>query len=80
MITAVQKWGNSLALRIPKVFAEETRIHDGSAVDLSVQSGNIVIRAVPKKSFTLGTLLKGVTSENLHESVDTGNAVGQEVW
>lgn len=80
MITAVQKWGNSLALRIPKTFAEETQIHEGSSVDLSLQAGNIVVKAVRKKSFSLGNLLKGVTTKNLHEPVDTGGPVGREAW
>ena len=80
MITAVQKWGNSLALRIPRAYAEETHIHDGSSVDLSLQEGNLVVRPVRKIVFSLDDLLKGVTPHNRHEAVDSGSAVGQEIW
>ncbi|MCX8512904.1 MAG: AbrB/MazE/SpoVT family DNA-binding domain-containing protein [Chthoniobacteraceae bacterium] len=80
MMTAVQKWGNSLALRIPKAYAEETQIRDGSCVDLSLQEGNLVITPVRKKTFTLEELLKDITPDNRHEAIDSGFAVGAEVW
>jgi antitoxin MazE len=80
MITAVQKWGNSLALRIPKAYAEETRIEDGSSVDLTLQDGNLIITPVRKKSFTLQELLKDITPDNQHESIDSSSPVGQEIW
>lgn len=80
MKTAVQKWGNSLALRIPKAYAEETGIHDGSAVDLTLKAGNLIITPVKKKVFSLDELVKGVTAKNRHDSIDTGPTVGQEVW
>jgi len=80
MITAVQKWGNSLALRIPKAYAEETHIHDGSSVDLTLHEGNLIITPVRKKSFTLEELLNGITSDNQHHSIDSGSATGQEIW
>jgi antitoxin MazE len=80
MITAVQKWGNSLALRIPKAYAEETDIHDGSSVDLSLHDGNLVITPVRRKTFSLDELLDGITAENRHDVADTGSALGQEIW
>lgn len=80
MITTVQKWGNSLALRIPKAYAEETQIQDGSSVDLSLQDGNLVITPVRKKTFTLEELLKDITPDNQHQSIGSGPAVGHEIW
>ena len=80
MKTTVQKWGNSLALRIPKAYAEESDIRDGSSVDLSLQSGNLIIRPVRKKSFKLDELVKAITPKNKHEAVESGPAVGQEIW
>ena len=80
MRTAVQKWGNSLALRIPNANAEETQIQEGSSVDLSLLEGTPVITPVNKKAFTLEQLLKDVTPENRHPSMDSGSAVGQEIW
>ena len=80
MKTAVQRWGNSLALRIPRAYAAETRIFEGSEVDLSLKSGALVIRPVVRKRHALPDLLKRITRSNRHESVATGKAAGLEVW
>jgi antitoxin MazE len=80
MRTRVQKWGNSLALRIPKSFAAEAGLHKEGPVDISVADGEIVIRPVTGSKPTLKQLLAGVTKENLHHEVDTGRAAGKEVW
>ena len=80
MITAVQKWGNSLALRIPKAYADETHIREGSSVDLTLQEGNLIITPMLKESFTLEELLKDITPDNQHRSIDSGSQVGLEIW
>jgi antitoxin MazE len=80
MKTRVQKWGNSLALRIPKSFAAEARIQEDSAVEMSLVEGKIIIHALAEEPLTLDELLRGVTDQNLHGEWDTGPAVGKEVW
>ncbi|MCY3973574.1 MAG: AbrB/MazE/SpoVT family DNA-binding domain-containing protein [Candidatus Dadabacteria bacterium] len=75
----IQKWGNSLALRIPKAFAEETNLKQDSLVEVSLQDGRILVAPLAGK-FTLSELLKEVTPENIHTETDTGTAVGKEVW
>jgi antitoxin MazE len=80
MKTAVQRWGNSLALRIPRTYALETRISEGSEVELTLKSGALIVKAVTRKRHSLSDLLKRVTPSNRHASVATGNAVGSEVW
>jgi antitoxin MazE len=80
MKTRVQKWGNSLALRIPKSFAEEARLHEDAAVNLSVVKGRLVVAPVRPQPLTLKELLQGVTDENLPGEWNTGRAVGKEVW
>lgn len=76
----VQKWGNSLAIRIPKSFAKETKIEQGSYVNLSAVEGQLIAKPIGEDDFSLEQLLAGVTEENLHGEIDTGNAIGQEVW
>jgi antitoxin MazE len=78
MVTKVQKWGNSLGLRIPKSFAAEVRVAAGSIVDISVRDGSLVVRRYRGSTFTLDGLLKGVTSKNLHDEVGTGRPAGKE--
>ena len=80
MRTKIVKWGNSLGLRIPKSFAEEVRVAEGSIVDLSMEDGNLIIKVTKTDEMELGDLLDGITDENIHGEIDTGDAVGGEVW
>lgn len=80
MKTAVQRWGNSLALRIPSAYAAETRISEGSEVELTLKSGGLLVRPVLRKRHSLAALLKRVTAANRHDVVETGGAVGREAW
>ena len=80
MITKIQKWGNSLAVRIPRSMAQDTHLSSGNAVDVAVQDGQIVIAPVRRPRFCLNELLKGVTTRNRHAETVTGDAVGREVW
>jgi antitoxin MazE len=79
MQTRIQKWGNSLALRIPKSFAVQTQIEQNTLVDVSLQDGKLVIAPV-KPTWTLEELLAQVTEDNLHGEQDFGEAVGGESW
>lgn len=80
MNTFVQKWGNSLALRLPKALALEARISQGSLVDLRLDGRTLCIEVVASPPATLDALLSGVTEENIHSAVDTSDGVGLEVW
>jgi antitoxin MazE len=79
MKTRVQKWGNSLAVRIPKAFAEEAGLRANAAVELSLVAGALVVKPVAPP-LTLDELLRGVTDDNLPGEWDTGPAAGKEVW
>ncbi len=76
----VQKWGNSLAIRIPKIFAEETSMQSGTTVDLSVQDNTIVIKPISKNEITLQELVSRITDANQHHAIDTGAPIGKETW
>ncbi len=80
MRVRVKKWGNSLAVRIPKPFAEEVEVREGSIVDLSVSEGRLVAAPARPRRLSLKRLLKKVTKANLHGEVDAGPAVGRESW
>ena len=80
MNTRIQKWGNSLALRIPKPFAEEVGLMPDSAVEINLKDGTLVVTPKPKKRITLDELLASITEDNIHEEYDWGEAVGKEVW
>jgi antitoxin MazE len=80
MKTRVQKWGNSLALRIPKSFASELGLENESPVEVTLSDGKLVIAPVVKPNFTLKQLLAKVTPENIHHEIETGPAIGNETW
>ncbi len=80
MQTKIQKWGNSLGLRIPKAFAEQAGVEAGSEVDLSVKDGTLVVRPRRRQRYELKGLLQLVTAENVHEAIETGEPVGREAW
>ncbi len=80
MQTKIQRWGNSLGLRIPRSFAAEAGVGAGSEVDLSVQDGDLVVKPARRRTYRLKDLLRKVTARNLHGEVDAGGRVGREVW
>ena len=81
MLLKVQKWGNSLALRIPKAFAHETRLKPGSQVNLSIKDGKLVIEPVlDEKKYVLDDLLSKVTESNIHKEYSFGKPSGREIW
>lgn len=80
MKTRIQKWGNSLALRIPKSFAIAAGIDQDTEVDVALVDGQIVLTPLVASPFTLEHLLAGITDDNRRDEYDTGAAVGNEVW
>jgi antitoxin MazE len=80
MKTRVQRWGNSLAVRIPRPLADEAGLKDNSPVEISLRDKQLVVVPLAKPAYTLETLLAQVTEANLHGVVDSGTAVGGEVW
>ena len=73
----VSKWGTSLAVRIPKVIAQQWGVREGSTIEL-VPDGDILL--LRKRTYNLDTLLDRISPENLHQEQDWGNAQGAEAW
>ena len=80
MQTKIQRWGNSLAVRIPKLLAEQVGLGKGGLVDLEADAGVLHLRPVTPLAYTLDALLAGVTDDNRHSEADTGASVGEEAW
>lgn len=80
MVTKIQKWGNSLGLRIPKSFAKEAGVEEGSAVDISIDGERLVIQPVRSPAYKLRDLVSEIREDNLHNEIPTGDRVGREVW
>jgi len=80
MQTKITKWGNSLALRIPKSFALNANLKQNELVDLSIEKEKIIITPINEKEYSLKELLDKVTESNLHREFDTGEPAGKEIW
>ena len=78
MKARIRRWGNSLALRIPKAFAEEASLEDKSVVDLKVVNGKLVVASVAEPEIRLDTLLDDIEDHNLHGEVSTRRTVKKE--
>ena len=78
--TSVQKWGNSLGVRIPKSLAEEAAVGEGTPVDLSVSDGELIIRPLREAAYALENLVSQITKSNLHGEESFGETKGREVW
>ena len=79
MKSKVQKWGNSLGIRIPKSFAQETRLNDGSAVDISIDGDVLVVRSL-QPAYTLEKLTGQITPKNIHKEISADSKIGKEIW
>ncbi|MDP9206296.1 MAG: AbrB/MazE/SpoVT family DNA-binding domain-containing protein [Gemmatimonadota bacterium] len=79
MLTTIQRWGNSLAVRIPKPFALQTDLSENSQVDISLEGDRIVVSPAAKE-WKLDDLLAGITSRNAHKEISWGDRAGAESW
>lgn len=79
MLTTIQRWGNSLAIRIPKPFALQTGLEEHSEVDISVE-GNRIVLSPATKEWKLDDLLAGITRRNSHKENTWGDRAGTEAW
>lgn len=80
MVIKILKWGNSLGLRIPKAFAKEAGVDEGSDVDISLDGDQIVIRRASTLRYRAEDLVSEIREDNIHEEIETGDAVGREGW
>jgi antitoxin MazE len=79
MKATIQKWGNSLAIRIPKNITKDTRVSEGSSIDIMIENGKIIL-SPGIKEYSLKKLIKKITTENIHSEISTGDQTGGEIW
>jgi antitoxin MazE len=80
MKTLVQRWGNSLALRIPKAFAEEISVRAGDEVEMNVARGRLVVAPRPPRDYHLADLVAEIRPGNRHKEIIVPGPQGREVW
>lgn len=80
MRVIAQKWGNSLGVRIPKLYTTNANITEGTEIELEFDNGNIIIKPIQKNQRTLDDYLSKITPENIHPETETGEIAGREIW
>lgn len=78
MYATISKWGNSLGIRIPRGVAQDAHVAEGTAVDVRVEDGRIVVEPIEVES--LDALIARITPENLHGEQFGDEPVGREAW
>ena len=79
MAHTVSRWGNSLAVRIPKALAEQAGLLEGASIEMTMADGALVVRA-RGPVYTLDELVKGISPNSRHRETSTGKPRGREVW
>jgi len=79
MRTTVRKWGNSLALRLPRSVAREMQVEDGAVVSLTVEDDVLTVKPA-RKRYRLEDLLRGLAPDTRRGETDWGGAEGKEGW
>lgn len=76
----LKKWGNSLAVRLPKEIISNIDLHENSKVKLNILDGSIIATPVKEPKITLDSILEGITPENYGKVIDFGKPEGKEIW
>lgn len=80
METKIQKWGNSLGVRLPKSVAVASSLKEGVRVKVSESEGRVTIEALPESEVSLDEMLSAITDTNKHTEINWGEAKGNEIW
>jgi antitoxin MazE len=75
----ISKWGNSLAIRLPRQILSELSLSEGDSMEILAENGKLIITPVLKE-YGLEELVQGITAENQHTETDWGPPQGAESW
>jgi len=78
METKIQKWGNSLGIRIPMTIVKDLSLKNGSIVNIEEEADKIIIET--RRHQDALSLISLITESNIHSEVDWGVSEGDEIW
>lgn len=76
----LQKWGNSLGIRIPSNILKSLNLKTNDIVDIKEEDDKIIITKLEKKSFSLKQRIKEYEGKNLSKDFEWDNPQGREIW
>ncbi len=77
--TTISKWGNSLAVRIPRGIAKRARIAEGDPIALALQQDGSIVLHATRRMYKLSELVAQITPENRHQETHWGTPQGEEL-
>ena len=80
MVTKIQKWGNSLAVRLPKSVVTKLSIKQNHRVTVHHDRSRIVVTPIKPTEITLEEIVEAITPQNRHGATDWGTSLGKEIW
>lgn len=80
MIQKIDRWGNSLGIRLPKQLTTQLSLSEGSTVVVTLEKNALILRPQKRGNETLKQLLERITPDNLHDEVDWEEPRGKEIW
>jgi antitoxin MazE len=79
MKATIRKWGNSLAVRIPKAISEDADMREGAEIELFRTEEGLLLKPRRKPRYRLSELVEGITRKNVHPETVWGSSAGREM-
>jgi antitoxin MazE len=79
MLTKVQKWGNSFAVRLPRAVVQKAGVKEGETLEIDAEGRQIHMRRARRRSYSLAGLVARIRPGNRHGEADFGEPQGREL-
>jgi len=76
----IQKWGNDLGVSFPLVIVNELSLREGLYMNIQKNGNEAIMKPIKSNSYNLDDMLSEITENNIHDSVEWGMPVGNEIW
>lgn len=80
MKVKLQKWGNSMGIRIPNLLLKEFDLKLNDELKLTYDDDKIIITKSKNKQISLAELFKNYKGKNLAKDFEWDESVGKEIW
>lgn len=80
MEARLQKWGNSIGIRIPSNILKALNLKENDIIDLIQEEEKIVISKSQKKKISLRERFKEYNDKNLAKDFSWDEPKGREIW
>ena len=76
----LQKWGNSLGIRIPSNILKSLNLKSGDCVNIKEEDDSIIITKAKNNKISLEERIKKYEGSNLSKEFEWDGPQGRELW